>query len=93
MSAVRVDACLCNFRSVRIGGQATTLLRAALAWAVQGAMVENDRDTADTTKSAGAMYGDFRAAREAAEEVGTHGRRGKQRGNVILSTVCFANFG
>ncbi|CAM9288619.1 unnamed protein product, partial [Sphacelaria rigidula] len=57
-------------RSVRIGGQATTLLRAALAWAVQGAMVENDRDTADTTKSAGAMYGDFRAAREAAEEAG-----------------------
>lgn len=52
--------------------------------------MENDRDTADTTRSAGAMYGDFRAAREAAEEVSAHGRGGKQGGSVILSTVRFA---
>eukprot|EP00904_Undaria_pinnatifida_P014018 jgi/Undpi1/9747/HiC_scaffold_27.g12203.m1 len=52
-------------RSIRLGGQSTALLRAALAWAAQGSL----GDEADGEKPAAAMYGDFRAAKEGAEEM------------------------
>ncbi|CAM9223257.1 unnamed protein product [Ascophyllum nodosum] len=53
-------------RSIRLGGQSTALLRAALAWAAQGSM----NGDGDTAKPAMAMYGEFRAARESAEQEG-----------------------
>ncbi|CAM9933358.1 unnamed protein product, partial [Hapterophycus canaliculatus] len=60
-------------RSIRIGGQSTALLRAALAWAARGSMSDGERGAARTTAgavppTAAAMYGDFRAAKDGAEE-------------------------
>ena len=65
----------CACRSIRIGGQSTALLRAALAWAARGSISdggsgEGESDTV-AAAAAGAMYGDFRAAKEGAEEVST----------------------
>lgn len=52
-------------RSIRIGGQSTALLRAALAWAAQGSLSDDPKED----QPAAALYGDFRAASEGAEEV------------------------
>ena len=61
-------------RSIRLGGQSTALLRAALAWAAQGSM----NGDGDTAKPAMAMYGEFRAARESAEQVNERKRCGEE---------------
>ncbi|CAN0089574.1 unnamed protein product [Scytosiphon promiscuus] len=59
-------------RSIRIGGQSTALLRAALAWAARGSMADGNQGAATAAATvpatAAAMYGDFRAAKEGAEE-------------------------
>eukprot|EP00903_Cladosiphon_okamuranus_P020592 g18902.t1 len=57
-------------RSIRIGGQSTALLRAALAWAARGSMSDGGSGEGKTeaAAAAAAMYGDFRAAKEGAEE-------------------------
>lgn len=61
-------------RSIRIGGQSTALLRAALAWAARGSMADGQETMGPggegkTTPTSAVMYGDFRAAKEGAEEV------------------------
>lgn len=58
-------------RSIRIGGQSTALLRAALAWAARGSMGDGGSGKGKTgaAGAAASMYGDFRAAKEGAEEV------------------------
>lgn len=61
-------------RSIRIGGQSTALLRAALAWAARGSMADGQETMrtggeGTTTPTSTVMYGDFRAAKEGAEEV------------------------
>ncbi|CBJ30977.1 conserved unknown protein [Ectocarpus siliculosus] len=60
-------------RSIRIGGQSTALLRAALAWAARGSMADGQETMRSggegtTTPTSAVMYGDFRAAKEGAEE-------------------------
>ncbi|CAM9242502.1 unnamed protein product [Laminaria digitata] len=53
-------------RSIRLGGQSTALLRAALAWAAQVSLGD---DPDGSKPAAAAMYGDFKAAKEGAEEM------------------------